>query len=180
MSFDMAVIDIMMPDEDGLALLASIRKTSDLPIILLTARDLAKDRIEGLKCGADDYLTKPFEPEELSLRIASILRRSSVPVDVQDEPVHLSGLVFHPARGILRSDEKSIHLTESERQLLALLAQRPGQAVARHLLAAKTSTGLERSVDVQVTRLRKKIEPDPREPIHLQTVRGVGYRLMID
>jgi len=174
--FDLGIIDIMMPGEDGLSLLNGIRQTNDMPIILLTARDLAADRIDGLKAGADDYLTKPFEPEELSLRISSILRRMPKASDVS-EPLHMSGLTFDPATGILRSPEKSIHLTESERQLLSLLAKTPGLPVERHILA---SNGLERSIDVQVTRVRKKIEPDPREPIHLQTVRGVGYRLMPD
>lgn len=177
-SFDVAILDIMMPGEDGLSLLKSIRETSALPVILLTARDLPQDRIDGLKCGADDYLTKPFEPEELSLRIASIIRRARPPNIGQ--PVRLSGLVFDPVRGDLRSEDKRIHLTESERQLLTLLSSHLGAPVERQTLAAKTSTGLERSVDVQVTRLRKKIEPDPREPIHIQTVRGVGYRLIAD
>lgn len=178
-SFDLVVLDVMMPEEDGLSLLASIRQAGHLPVILLTARDLAADRIAGLKCGADDYVTKPFEPEELALRIRAVLRR--IPAGpMTARPVHLSGLVFDPARGLLFCEEKSVHLTESERQLLSLLARHPGEAVERHLLAAQTPTGLERSIDVQVTRLRKKIEPDPREPIHLQTVRGVGYRLMPD
>lgn len=179
MDFDIAIIDIMMPDEDGLSLLTSLREEGDLPVILLTARDLAEDRIEGLRRGADDYLTKPFEPEELSLRIASILRRAPSPAE-REVPVHMSGLTFYPSRGLLQSDDKSIHLTESERRLLGQLAKSPREAVERHILAAQTSTGLERSVDVQVTRLRKKIERDPRKPIHLQTVRGVGYRLMPD
>jgi len=176
LTFDMGIIDIMMPGENGLSLLAGIRQTSTLPVILLTAKDLAADRIDGLKTGADDYLTKPFEPEELSLRISSILRRVPKARETS-EPLHMSGLIFDPVTGVLRSHEKSIHLTESERQLLSLLAKTPGLPVERHILA---SNGLERSIDVQVTRVRKKIEPDPREPIHLQTVRGVGYRLMPD
>lgn len=180
MSFDLAILDIMMPGESGLELLATIRGTSTMPVILLTARDLAEDRIDGLRKGADDYLSKPFEPEELSLRIAGLLRRSA-PVGKDDiGKVHMSGLVFDPKRGHLRSAEGTVRLTESEAQLLTLLAVHRGEPVARQTLAEKTSTGQERSVDVQVTRLRKKIEPDPREPIHLQTVRGVGYRLMPD
>lgn len=177
--FDLAVLDIMMPEEDGLSLLASIREWGQLPVILLTAKDLAPDRISGLKCGADDYVTKPFEPEELSLRIGAILRRSSEEVGV-NLPIKLSGLVFDPLKGVLQSDEKSIHLTESERQLLILMAKHAGEPVARNLLALKASNGVERAIDVHVTRLRKKIEPDPKEPVHLQTVRGVGYRLVTD
>lgn len=176
LNFDLAIFDIMMPEEDGLSLLAGLREGSAMPVILLTARDMAADRIGGLKLGADDYLTKPFEPEELSLRILSILRR--VPVAQESTvPVEMSGQVFDPVSGILRAGDKTVHLTETERQLLSLLAKYPGKPVERHILA---SNGLERSIDVQVTRLRKKIEPDPREPIHLQTVRGIGYRLMPD
>lgn len=176
LTFDLAMFDIMMPEEDGLSLLAGLREGDAMPVILLTARDMAVDRIGGLKLGADDYLTKPFEPEELSLRILSILRRVPA-VQVSTVPVEMSGQVFDPVSGILRAGDKIVHLTETERQLLSLLAKYPGQPVERHVLA---SDGLERSIDVQVTRLRKKIEPDPREPIHLQTVRGIGYRLMPD
>lgn len=176
LTFDLGILDIMMPEEDGLSLLAGIREQSALPVILLTARNLAEDRIGGLKRGADDYLTKPFEPEELSLRISSILRR--VPEAGQTlEPLHMSGLIFDPVSGILRSPDKIIRLTGAERDLLTVLAKHSGQAVDRMKLAPK---GLERSIDVQVTRLRKKIELDPREPVHLQTVRGIGYRLMPD
>ena len=174
--FDLCILDVMMPQEDGLSLLADMRKTSGLPVILLTAKDLPADRIEGLRIGADDYLTKPFEPEELSLRIQSILRRAHRP-EVKDEPVHMSGLIFEPARGILRRGDEVIRLTDSERELLTILADHRGEAVGRQTLA---SSGLERSIDVQVTRVRKKIEPNPKEPIHLQTVRGKGYRLMPD
>lgn len=182
MSFDLAILDVMMPGEDGLSLLSGIRETSELPVIMLTARDMVADRIDGLKRGADDYISKPFEPEELSLRIASIIRRagSVARPSMADEPVHMSGLVFNPGKGDLRAGEKRIHLTESERQLLVLLASNLGEPVERRTLSAGTSTGMERSIDVQVNRLRQKIEPDPREPIHLQTVRGVGYRLMAD
>ncbi|MEL7452613.1 MAG: response regulator transcription factor [Pseudomonadota bacterium] len=178
LDFDLVVLDVMMPGEDGFSFLERLRKTSQLPVIVLTARGLVSDRIAGLKHGADDYLSKPFEPEELSLRIASILRRSER--DAVPEKIRLSGLVFDPVRGDLRSGDKRVHLTEAERQLLSLLAEHVGEPVTRQDLAARASNGLERSIDVQVTRLRRKIEPDPREPIHLQTVRGVGYRLMPD
>lgn len=180
LSFDLAILDIMMPGESGLDLLESVRETSNLPVILLTARDMASDRIDGLRKGADDYLSKPFEPEELALRIAGILRRAKPEVQENLSPVRLSGLVFDPKKGDLRAPDGRIKLTESEVQLLTLLAKNRGEPVERQMLASETSNGLERSIDVQVTRLRKKIEPDPREPIHLQTVRGVGYRLMTD
>jgi two-component system phosphate regulon response regulator OmpR len=176
MSFDLVILDVMMPGEDGLSLLKSVRdKKQDTPIILLTARGLPAERIEGLKIGADDYLSKPFEPEELVLRIASILKRA-VP-EAPAEEIKLSGMVFHVAKGELRKDGRIVRLTESETQLLSILGQRAGAAISRHDLAMLTAAGVERSVDVQVTRLRRKIERDPREPVHLQTVRGVGYRL---
>ncbi|RYG32957.1 MAG: response regulator transcription factor [Burkholderiales bacterium] len=179
MSFDLVILDVMMPGEDGLSLLKSVReKNADTPVILLTARSLPAERIEGLKIGADDYLSKPFEPEELALRIASILKRAAP--EAPAEELRLSGMIFHVNKGELRKDGRLVRLTESESQLLGILAGRAGAAVSRHELAMLTAAGVERSVDVQVTRLRRKIERDPREPVHLQTVRGVGYRLTGD
>jgi two-component system phosphate regulon response regulator OmpR len=178
MSFDLIVLDVMMPGEDGLSLLRGIRQEIDTPVILLTARGQPAERIEGLKLGADDYLAKPFEPEELTLRIGSILKRAQP--DTPVEEVKLSGMIFHVGKNELRKDGRLIRLTESETQLLSILAQRAGAAISRQELAALTAAGVERSVDVQVTRLRRKIERDPREPVHLQTVRGVGYRLTGD
>jgi two-component system phosphate regulon response regulator OmpR len=176
MSFDLVILDVMMPGEDGLSLLKSVReKKQDTPVILLTARGLPAERIEGLELGADDYLPKPFEPEELTLRIGSILKRAAPEAPVEE--LKLSGMVFHVAKGELRKDGRLMRLTESETQLLSILAARAGVAISRHELAMLTAAGVERSVDVQVTRLRRKIERDPREPVHLQTVRGVGYRL---
>ncbi len=178
MAFDLIILDVMMPGEDGFSLLSSIRETTDTPVILLTAKDITIDRIEGLKRGADDYVTKPFEPEELSLRVGAILRRSAPPEPVEE--VILSDQVFHVSKGELRRDGRIVRLTENEVQLLRILSQRYGEPVSRQELATLTSAGVERSVDVQVTRLRRKIEQDPREPIHLQTVRGIGYRLIGD
>jgi two-component system phosphate regulon response regulator OmpR len=178
MSFDLLVLDVMMPGEDGLSLLKGIRQTIDTPVIFLTARGLPSDRIEGLKLGADDYLPKPFEPEELVLRISAILKRAKP--DAPAEEIRLSGMVFHVGKGELRRDGRLVRLTESETQLLSILAARAGSPISRQELAALTAAGVERSVDVQVTRLRRKIERDPREPVHLQTVRGVGYRLTGD
>ena len=179
LSFDLVILDVMMPGEDGLSLLKSVReKKSDTPVILLTARSLPAERIEGLRIGADDYLSKPFEPEELALRITSILKRAAPEAPIEE--LKLSGMVFHVSKGELRKDGRLVRLTESETQLLSILAGRAGAAISRHELAALTAAGVERSVDVQVTRLRRKIERDPREPVHLQTVRGVGYRLTGD
>ena len=180
MEFDLAILDIMMPGEDGLSLLKSMRegRNRESPVMLLTAKGETSSRIEGLKHGADDYLAKPFEPEELSLRCAAILRRSHKAAP--PEEVEMSGLVFNAQRGELKEGDTRIRLTEAELQLLTVLASNPGEPVSREELASLTSAGMERSVDVQVTRLRRKIEPNPKEPIHIQTVRGVGYRLMPD
>jgi two-component system phosphate regulon response regulator OmpR len=178
-SFDLAIFDIMMPGEDGLSLLKALRdEGNDTPVLLLTARGQASDRIEGLRLGADDYLPKPFEPEELALRTAAIIRRTHVPPPPDE--IEMSGLVFEPTKGLLTGPDGHIRLTDSELQLLTFLSQHPGEPISREALADKTSNGTERSIDVQVTRLRKKIEPDPRNPIHIQTVRGIGYRLMPD
>jgi len=177
-SFDLAILDIMMPGESGLSLLKALRDENNMtPVLLLTARAQASDRIEGLRLGADDYLPKPFEPEELALRAAAILRRSHVPPPPGE--IEMSGLVFDVARGELTGPQGRVRLTESELQLLTLLANHPGDAISREDLAS-SSSGTDRSIDVQVTRLRRKIEPDPKNPIHIQTVRGVGYRLMPD
>ncbi len=176
MTFDLVILDVMMPGEDGLSLLKSVReKKSDTPIILLTARGQPSERIEGLRLGADDYLPKPFEPEELALRVGSILKRA--PSEAPVEELKLADMIFHVGKEELRKDGRLVRLTESETQLLSILAGRAGVAISRHELAMLTAAGVERSVDVQVTRLRRKIERDPREPVHLQTVRGVGYRL---
>lgn len=178
-SFDLAIFDIMMPGEDGLSLLKALRDDgNDTPVLLLTARGQSSDRIEGLRLGADDYLPKPFEPEELALRTAAIIRRTHVPPP--PEEVEMSGLVFDPTKGLLTGPSGNIRLTDSELQLLTYLSRHPGEPISREDLADRTSNGTERSIDVQVTRLRKKIEPDPRNPIHIQTVRGIGYRLMPD
>ena len=177
--FDLVILDIMMPGEDGLSLLKALREDgNNSPVLLLTARGQASDRIQGLKLGADDYLPKPFEPEELALRVAAIIRRSHIPPPPAE--IEMSGLVFEPAKGLLFGPDGHIRLTDSELQLLTLLSQHPGAPISRDALAAESSNGTERSIDVQVTRLRKKIEPDPRNPIHIQTVRGIGYRLMPD
>lgn len=179
MAFDLIILDVMMPGEDGFSLLSAIRETGDeTPVILLTARDIPIDRIEGLKRGADDYVTKPFEPEELSLRVGAILRRSATPEPVEE--IAMGDQTFNVSKGELRRDGRIVRLTENEVQLLRILAQNYGEPVSRQDLANLTSAGVERSVDVQVTRLRRKIELDPREPVHLQTVRGIGYRLIGD
>ena len=177
--FDLLILDVMMPGLSGFDLTEKVRAASNVPILLLTARGLSKDRIEGLERGADDYLTKPFEPRELLLRVGSLLRRAR-PAMRERQTLTFGGCTFSPGRGELRRDGDLVKLTSGELALLRALAQKPGQAISRTALADQTSAAMERSVDVQVTRLRKKIEDDPRTPLYLQTVRGVGYALMPD
>ena len=177
--FDLLVLDVMMPGLNGFDLTERIRAASNVPILLLTARGQPEDRIEGLERGADDYLSKPFEPRELLLRAQNLLRRAK-PQALGREELHFGGCTFWPGRGELRRDGELIRLTAGELALLRALSAKPGDPIARTTLAEQTSTAMERSIDVQVTRLRKKIEDDPRTPIYLQTVRGVGYALIPD
>jgi len=177
--FDLLIVDVMMPGESGFDLTEKVRAASNVPILLLTARGLPEDRIEGLERGADDYLPKPFEPRELLLRTSGLLRRSKPQREKQKE-LSFGACHFVPDRGELRRNDQLVKLTASELSLLRALARKPGDVISRTALAQQTDTALERSVDVQVTRLRKKIEDDPRTPIYLQTVRGVGYTLMAD
>jgi two-component system, OmpR family, phosphate regulon response regulator OmpR len=176
--FDLLILDIMMPGEDGLSLTEAVRRERDVPILLLTARGEPQDRIKGLALGADDYLAKPFEPEELALRVASILRRAK-PRAVADA-LRFGAATYEVARGELRLDGGLVRLTDTEAGLLRMLASRPGATFSREELARRLEVAIERSVDVQVTRLRRKLEPDDGDPIYLQTVRGVGYRLVPD
>jgi two-component system, OmpR family, phosphate regulon response regulator OmpR len=180
LDFDFIVLDVMMPGEDGFALTKAIRETSDVPILLLTARGEAGDRIEGLERGADDYLPKPFEPRELLLRIATILRRAGQPAEVVKQIIQLGLCRFDPERGELVREGKPVKLTSAELQLMRVLAANPGQTFTRTDLSQRMGEVLERTVDVQITRLRRKIENDPKLPLYLQTVRGIGYVLMPD
>jgi two-component system phosphate regulon response regulator OmpR len=176
--FDLLILDVMMPGETGFELARDLRASSSVPIIMLTARDERKDRIEGLTLGADDYVGKPFEPRELSLRIASILRRARPAAPARAETVRFGDFRFHLARGELKRGEEVIRLTDRERDMLRLLAATPGETVPRQALAGSGGSTGERAVDVQVNRLRRKIENDPANPLLVQTVRGVGYRLV--
>jgi two-component system phosphate regulon response regulator OmpR len=183
LDFDLAVFDVMMPGEDGLSLTCWLREqrgaTGRTPVLMLTARGEASDRIEGLKVGVDDYLAKPFEPEELLLRIEAILRRSQDRPPVAG-PLSLGRCLFEPERGELTCDGEPVRLTEAEVFLMRELARTPFEPVDRMMLARGASDPSGRAVDVQVTRLRRKIEDDPKAPRYLQTVRGVGYRLAPD
>ncbi len=177
--FDLLVLDVMMPGETGFDLAKSIRTASAVPILMLTARAEKESRIAGLELGADDYLAKPFEPRELSLRIANILKRASPPPAPPVESVRFGPFLFHIGRGELRRGEDVIHLTDRERDMLRMLAAAPGETVPRLALAGSGASPGERAVDVQVNRLRRKLEADPANPLFVQTVRGIGYRLVV-
>jgi two-component system, OmpR family, phosphate regulon response regulator OmpR len=179
LSFDLLVLDVMMPGESGFDLARAIRTSSAVPILMLTARDQAESRIEGLEIGADDYMAKPYEPRELSLRINNILKRSQPIITPTVESVRFGPFVFHIARGELRQGEEVVHLTDREREMLRMLAVEPGATVTRIALAGEGVSAGERAVDVQVNRLRRKIERDPANPLFVQTVRGIGYRLVV-
>ncbi len=181
-AFDLIVLDVMMPGENGLELVESLRREGkDVPVLMLTARGGPEDRVAGFEMGADDYLAKPFEPRELALRIRTILRRAAPPPTalLPQAPVQLGMRWFDAERSELRGPEGSIRLTGGEAALLAALARRAGEVLSREEIAAALGTpeAGERAVDVQVTRLRRKIEPDPREPRFLHTVRHRGYVL---
>lgn len=179
LAFDVVILDITMPGESGLDLARDLKSISSIPICMLTARAEAEDRILGLEVGVDDYVAKPFEPRELLLRLQNILKRGKEPSGPRDE-ITMGDFTFHVGRGELKRGEESIKLTERERDLLRQFAQRPGMPIARHELAADESTGTERAIDVQINRLRRKIETDPANPVYLQTVRGKGYILYTD
>ena len=179
-AFDLIVLDLMMPGESGLSLAADLRRRSGVPILMLTAMGEPEDRIAGLEKGADDYMVKPFEPRELLLRIGNILRRvpqaNALPAEVR-----MGGMVFDMEREELRVGDQPVKLTSVETALLGALARRAGVALSREELIDLTgAAGGDRAVDVQVTRLRRKIESDPRDPRYLQTVRGRGYVLKPD
>jgi two-component system phosphate regulon response regulator OmpR len=180
LAFDLLVLDVMMPGESGFDLASALRRTSQVPILMLTARAEPESRIAGLEIGADDYVAKPFEARELSLRIANILKRAApTPPPPPAESVRFGPFVFHLARGELRRGEDLIHLTDREKDMLRLMAARPGETVPRLMLAGNGAAAGERAVDVQVNRLRRKIEADPANPLFVQTVRGIGYRLLV-
>ena len=182
LDFDLLVVDVMMPQEDGLSLTRWLRARTGgagaTPVLILTARDLPDDRIAGLRVGADDYLAKPFEPEELVLRIEAILRRATVAVG--SKIVGLGMCSFDVSRCELNGADGPIRLTEAEGRLLRQLALSAPMPVDRQALVGDGADASGRAVDIQVTRLRRKIEPDPANPRYLRTVRGIGYALTPD
>ena len=180
-AFDLLILDVMMPGESGLELTKRVRAGSEVPILLLTAMGEPADRIAGLAGGADDYLVKPFEPDELLLRVRAILRRAPPPPAAIAEEVRFGAFRFDLKREELHRGSELIRLTAAEVSLLKVLAQHPGETVKRaDLLRLSRISGGERTVDVQVTRLRRKIEADPKLPRFIQTARGAGYLLRVD
>jgi len=182
LDFDLIVLDVMMPGETGLAFAAQLRRTDNVPILMLTAMGDTKDRIAGLETGVDDYLGKPFEPRELLLRIQNVLRRGRPGAAPEAEPQRL--VTFGPSQfdaelGELTQKGKRVALTDAEVALLRAFAARMGEVLSRETLCKSVGSAInERAIDVQVTRLRRKIEPDPSFPRYLRTVRGQGYRLV--
>ena len=175
LSFDLLILDVMMPKESGIDFAKALREESQVPILMLTARAEPEQRIEGLETGVDDYVAKPFDPRELLLRVGNILRRGTTAPTTGE--IRMGDFVFHVSRGELQREGETVRLTERERELLRYFAQRPGTPVSRHELAKGPEAGGERAVDVQINRLRRKIENDPTNPVYLQTVRGKGYIL---
>ncbi len=180
--FDLLVVDVMMPGESGMEFTADLRRTSAVPILMLTARSETESRIRGLELGADDYLAKPFDPRELLLRINNILKRgapAAAPRPRSSE-MRFGSFVWDADRDELRRDDEVVRLTDSELRLMRMFAERPGETIPRHEIVQGESALGDRTADVQINRLRRKIETDPANPIHLVTVRGQGYRLKTD
>ncbi len=186
LEFDLIVLDVMMPGEDGISLCAALRQKLSTPIMLLTAKSETSDRISGLEAGADDYLAKPFEPKELLLRINAILRRVPQAEIAPAKPkvINLGPLRYDTERNELWHDKDLVRLTATENQLMKIFSAAAGETFSRGRLVDELSRSggqtQERAVDVQITRLRRKIESDPKQPRYLQTVRGEGYMLVPD
>lgn len=184
LEFDLIVMDVMMPGEDGLTFTRDLRKKLQTPILLLTAKGETNERIMGLEAGADDYLTKPFEPKELVLRINAILRRVPVEQTVVDshKTMLLGGVHYDVTRGELWAGADLVRLTATESALMRIFSSASNTPISRAKLVKDlgrdTGQAQERAVDVQITRLRRKIEADPKSPRYLQTIRGAGYMLV--
>ncbi|MDB5525307.1 MAG: hypothetical protein JWM58_3070 [Rhizobium sp.] len=180
LDFDLLVLDVMMPGETGIALTAALREIRNIPVILLTALGEAESRVAGLEAGADDYLAKPFDPRELVLRINNILKRSSNPLKPKIDQLIFGPFNFSLVKRELRKGASLIGLTGREQEIMMIFAASAGQTIARHELAGNGVDVGERTIDVQINRLRRKIEDDPANPVWLQTVRGIGYKLCLD
>ena len=182
MTFDLIVLDVMMPGESGVELTRGLRRSDTIPVLLLTAMTGPEDRIAGLESGADDYLTKPFEPRELLLRVETILRRTAAPPPATPATcVTIGEFSYFPARDQLLRGDEPVHLTTAEADLLRAFAASPGETLSRHALGERLGGSTSRrAIDVQIARLRRKIEPEPQNPRYLQTVWGRGYVLRVD
>ena len=182
MTFDLIVLDVMMPGESGVEFTRGLRRSDTVPVLLLTAMTEPEDRIAGLESGADDYLTKPFEPRELLLRVATILRRTAATPPATPETYIVMGEIrYYPARDQLLWGDEPVRLTTAEADLLRVFAANPGEMMSRHTLSERLGGGASRrAIDVQIARLRRKIEPEPQNPRYLQTVWGRGYVLHVD
>jgi len=180
LEFDLLIVDVMMPGETGTSFTRSLRQTNAVPVLMLTALAETAERITGLEAGADDYLSKPFEPRELLLRIGAILKRTARPRVPAFEQVAFGPFQFSVRRRELHRDGEQVRLTDREQEIMLAFAARPGDTVARHELLGEDYAVGERKIDVQINRLRRKIEDDPANPKWLQTVRGIGYKLSID
>ena len=180
LDFDLIVLDVMMPGESGVDLTISLRQTRDVPILMLTALSETDKRVAGLEAGADDYLPKPFDPRELLLRVNNILRRGGPQGTPKLEQVVFGPYTFQIARRELKHSGKVLKLTDREQEIMSIFAERVGETIPRHELVGDDTEVGERTIDVQINRLRRKIERDPSNPVWLQTVRGVGYRLSIE
>ncbi len=176
--FDIIILDIMMPGESGLSLTKEIKKNNSTPIILLTAKGEAKDRIQGLEFGADDYLGKPFEPKELLLRINNILNKTHIP-SLPNE-INVGNAVINLKKLHIKINNKTIKINPQEKKVLEKMLEVPGKVFSRNDIGKIINISKERTIDVMITRLRQKIESNPKNPKYLQTIRGSGYVLWIE
>ena len=176
--FDLIILDIMMPGKNGLEFIQEYKNKLDTPIILLTARGEAKERIEGLEIGADDYLPKPFEPKELILRIQNIIDKTNI--NNQKKIIEFENVKIDLRKFLILKDDSEFKINNTEKIILEKMINNPGKIFSREDIGYLIDLDKERSIDVIITRLRKKIEIDPKKPKFLQTVRGTGYVLWIE
>ena len=176
--FDLIVLDVMMPGKNGLEFIQENKKKIDTPIILLTAKGETNDRVEGLEIGADDYLSKPFEPKELILRIKNILTKTKK--NNQKRVIIFDNIKIDLNRLLIFKDTSEFKINNTEKIILEKMINKPGKTFSREDIGQLIDLDKERSIDVIITRLRKKIETDPKNPKYLQTLRGMGYVLWIE
>ena len=176
--FDIVILDIMMPGKSGLTFTEEFKKTNSTPIVLLTAKEETVDRIKGLETGADDYLSKPFEPKELLLRIKNILNKTKKPVLPNE--IYIGNSIINLKKLQIKTEKKTIRINPQEKKILEKMLEVPGKVFSRHDIGKIINISKERTIDVMITRLRQKIETSPKNPKYLQTIRGSGYALWIE